>query len=192
MAIAQHVGLSLRTRLQRDLRTATFAGRKRRSDEGDSLLNPYKPYLLERWRCPAERCLPCGSFARSVSAAMEEAMATVAAYACRLRQARGLPPGHPPSAPAPACSGRASVPALDSASGDLAGAAARGETYASRDPSSSTQLHAQSAGVAEAIDLAQDLLDPGAPAASRRSSIYGSRAPPPARSRLYAASYRIV
>ena len=47
-AIAQHVGLSLRT-VQRALRTATFAGRKRRSDHGDSLLNPYKPYLLERW-----------------------------------------------------------------------------------------------------------------------------------------------
>src|SRR6266851_282098 len=47
-AIAQHVGLSLRT-VQRDLRTATFAGRKRRSDAGDSLLTPYKPYLLERW-----------------------------------------------------------------------------------------------------------------------------------------------
>jgi transposase len=47
-AIAQHVGLSLRT-VQRDLRSATFAGRKRRSDRGDSVLNPYKPYLLERW-----------------------------------------------------------------------------------------------------------------------------------------------
>ena len=47
-AIAQQVGLSLRT-VQRDLRTATFAGRKRRSDLGDSGLNPYKSYLLERW-----------------------------------------------------------------------------------------------------------------------------------------------
>jgi len=47
-AIAQHVGLSLRT-VQRDLRSATFAGRTRRSDRGDSVLNPYKPYLLERW-----------------------------------------------------------------------------------------------------------------------------------------------
>src|SRR5262249_16641230 len=47
-AIAQHVGLSLRT-VQRDLRSATFAGRKRRSDRGDSVLNPYKPSLLERW-----------------------------------------------------------------------------------------------------------------------------------------------
>ena len=47
-AIAQQVGLGLRT-VQRDLRSTTFAGRKRRSDRGDSVLNPYKPYLLERW-----------------------------------------------------------------------------------------------------------------------------------------------
>jgi transposase len=47
-AIAQQVGLSLRT-VQRDLRTATFAGRRRRSALGASGLNPYKPYLLERW-----------------------------------------------------------------------------------------------------------------------------------------------
>jgi len=47
-AIAQHVGLGLRT-VQRDLQSATFAGRKRRSDHGESGLNPSKPYLLERW-----------------------------------------------------------------------------------------------------------------------------------------------
>lgn len=32
-----------------DLQTATLAERKRRSDAGDSLLNPYKLSLLERW-----------------------------------------------------------------------------------------------------------------------------------------------
>ena len=42
------LGMSLRT-VQRDLRSATFAGRRRRSDRGESVLNPYKPYLLERW-----------------------------------------------------------------------------------------------------------------------------------------------
>jgi hypothetical protein len=47
-AMAQQVGLSLRT-VQRDLRSATFVGRRRRSDRGESSLNPYKPYLLERW-----------------------------------------------------------------------------------------------------------------------------------------------
>jgi transposase len=41
-AIAQHTGLSLRT-VQRDRRTPTFAGRQRRSDHGDSVLNPYTP-----------------------------------------------------------------------------------------------------------------------------------------------------
>ena len=40
-AIAQHVGMGLRT-VQRDLRSAAFAGRKRRSDLGKSVLNPYK------------------------------------------------------------------------------------------------------------------------------------------------------
>jgi transposase len=42
-AMAQQVGVSLRT-VQRDLRSATFAGRKRRCDLGASVLNPYKAY----------------------------------------------------------------------------------------------------------------------------------------------------
>ena len=42
-------GGSLRT-IQRDLQSATFAGRKHRSDRGESVLNPYKPYLLARWK----------------------------------------------------------------------------------------------------------------------------------------------
>jgi transposase len=46
-AIAQHVGISPRT-VQRDLQTATFRGRQRRSDRGRSLLNPYKAALRER------------------------------------------------------------------------------------------------------------------------------------------------
>jgi len=47
-AMAQHLGMSLRT-VQRDLQRATFTGRKQRSDHGDSVLNPYKGSLLERW-----------------------------------------------------------------------------------------------------------------------------------------------
>jgi hypothetical protein len=47
-AMAPQVGVSLRTG-QRDLRSATFAGRKRRRDRGDSGFNPYKADLLERW-----------------------------------------------------------------------------------------------------------------------------------------------
>jgi hypothetical protein len=47
-AIAQHLGLDRRT-VQHDLRSATFAGRRRRSDLGTSVLHPDKPSLLERW-----------------------------------------------------------------------------------------------------------------------------------------------
>src|SRR5262245_12649978 len=47
-AIAQQVGVNLRT-VQRDLQSAAFAGRKRRRDLGDSVLNPYMVFLLERW-----------------------------------------------------------------------------------------------------------------------------------------------
>jgi transposase len=41
-AIAQHLGLDRRT-VQHDLRSATFAGRLRRSDLGTRVLHPYKP-----------------------------------------------------------------------------------------------------------------------------------------------------
>jgi transposase len=47
-AIAQHVGLGRRT-VQRALPSATLAGRKRRSDLGESGLNPSKPYVRNRW-----------------------------------------------------------------------------------------------------------------------------------------------
>src|SRR5882762_9229300 len=85
-AIAQHVGLSLRT-VQRDLRSATCAGRKRRSDRGDSILNPSKPYLLERWNAG------CYTAMRLFRALRQRGDAggygVVAASARRLRQAQG-------------------------------------------------------------------------------------------------------
>jgi len=90
-AIAQHVGRSLRT-VQRDLRSATFAGRKRRSDRGDSVLNPYKPYLLERWNAGCYTAMRLFRDLRQRGYA--GGYGVVAAYARRLRQAQGLPPGH--------------------------------------------------------------------------------------------------
>ena len=90
-AIAQQVGVSLRT-VQRDLRSATFAGRKRRSDLGDSVLNPYKPYLLERWHAGCYTAMRLFRDLRQRGYA--GGYGVVAAYARRLRQAQGLPPGH--------------------------------------------------------------------------------------------------
>jgi transposase len=90
-AIAPQVGLSLRT-VQRDLRTATFTGRRRRSDLGESVLNPYKPYLLERWNAG------CRTAMRLLRGLRQRGYAggygTVAAYLHRLRQAQGLAPGY--------------------------------------------------------------------------------------------------
>ena len=47
-AIAKQVRLSSRT-VQRHLSTSSFRERQGRSDKGRSLLNPYKPYLLEQY-----------------------------------------------------------------------------------------------------------------------------------------------
>ena len=125
-AIAQQVGLGLRT-VERDLRSATFAGRKRRSDRGDSVLNPYKPYLLERWNAGCYTAMRLFRDLRQRGYA--GGYGVVAAYARRLRQAQGLPPGQPPCAPALACRGRATMSALDAASGHLAGAAASSQAH---------------------------------------------------------------
>ena len=130
-AIAQQVGLSLRT-VQRDLRTATFAGRRRRSDRGDSSLNPYKPYLLERWNAGCYTAMRLFRDLRQRGYA--GGYGVVAAYARRLRQAQGLPPGHRrPRQPLPAVA-EPLVPALDAAPGHLAGAATRDEAHRGRGP----------------------------------------------------------
>ena len=150
-AMAQHVGLSLRT-VQRDLRSATFAGRKRRSDHGDSVLNPYKPYLRERWNAGCYTAMRLFRDLRQRGYA--GGYGVVAASARRLRQAQGLPPGHrrarqPLSAVAePACQ-----PLTPRRAAWLV---LRRETKrAEAEAQQLTQLHAQSPAVAEAIDLAQ-------------------------------------
>jgi transposase len=89
-AIAQQVGLSLRT-VQRDLRTATFAGRRRRRDCGESGLTPYKPYLLERWKAGCYNAMRLCRDLRQRGYA--GGYGVVAASARRVRQAQGLPPG---------------------------------------------------------------------------------------------------
>ena len=151
-AIAQHVGLSLRT-VQRDLRSATFAGRKRRSDCGDSGLNPYKPYLLERWNAG------CYTAMRLFRALRQRGYAggygVVAAYARRLRQAQGLPPGHRrPRQPLPAVAEPLCQPLTPRRASWLV---LRRETKRTDAESQQlTMLRAQQAEVAEAIALAQD------------------------------------
>jgi transposase len=151
-AIAQQVGVSLRT-VQRDLRTATFAGRRRRSDRGESVLNPYKPYLLERWNAGCYTAMRLFRDLRQRGYA--GGYGVVAAYARRLRQAQGLPPGHRRARqPLPAVAEPPCQPLTPRRATWLVlrRAAKRTEAEAQQ----LIQLHAQTAEVAEAIDLAQD------------------------------------
>lgn len=151
-AIAQQVGLSLRT-VQRDLQSATFAGRRRRRDLGDSVLTPYKPYLLERWNAGCDTAMRLFRDLRQRGYA--GGYGVVAAYARRLRQAQGLPPGHRcprqvlPTVAEPLC------PPLTPRRATWL-VLRRPEKRTEAETQQLTQLHAQSAEVAEAIDLAQD------------------------------------
>jgi transposase len=151
-AIAQHTGLSLRT-VRRDLRTTTFTGRQRRSDRGHSLLNPYKSYLLERWNAG------CYTATRLFRELQQRGYAggygTVAAYARRLRQAQGLPPGHRRAhQPLPAVAEPPCQPLTPRRATWLV--LRREAQRTDAEAQQLTQLRAQSAEVAKAIDLAQD------------------------------------
>ena len=151
-AIAQQVGLSLRT-VQRDLRTATFAGRRRRSDLGESGLNPYKPYLLERWNAGCYTAMRLFRDLRQRGYA--GGYGVVAAYARRLRQAQGLPPGHRrPRQPLPAVAEPSCQPLTPRRATWLV---LRRETKRTEaEAQQLAQLREQQAEVTEAIDLAQE------------------------------------
>ena len=151
-AIAQHVGLSPRT-VQRDLRTATCAGRKRRSDAGASLLNPYKAYLLERWNAGCSTAMRL--FRELRQRGYGGGYGVVAAYARRLREAQGLAPGQRrprqglPRVAEPVCQ-----PLTPRRATWLVLRREAKRTQA--EVQQLAQLRAQAADVAEAIDLVQD------------------------------------
>lgn len=150
--IAQHLGLSPRT-VQRDLQTATFPGRKRRSDCGHSLLDPYKATLLEWWTAGCRtalrlfRDLRLGGYTGSYT--------LVAVYVRCLRQTQGLAPGQ-------RCS-RQSLPSVTEP--PVQSLTPRRATWLVLRPVDQrtedeaqqlSLLRAQQAELAEAIDLAQD------------------------------------
>ena len=151
-AIAQHVGMSLRT-VQRDLRRATFLGRKRRSDLGDSVLNPYKPYLLERWNAG---CYTAMRLFRDLrQRGYTGGYGVVAAYARRLRQAQGLPPGHRcPRQPLPAVAEPLCQPLTPRRATWLV--LRREEKRTEAEAQQLAHLREQQPEVAETIDLAQE------------------------------------
>ena len=99
-AIVQQVGIS-RAPSFATCGLSTCPVQKHRRDHGESLLNPYKPYLLERWNAG---CYTAMRLFRDLrQRGYVGGYGVVAAYARRLRQAQGLPPGHRcPRQPLPA------------------------------------------------------------------------------------------
>jgi transposase len=151
-ASAQHVGVSRRT-VQRDLQTATFLGRQRRSDRGRSLLNPYKAALLERWNAGGYTAMRL--FRDLQRRGYTGSYGLVAAYARRLRQAQGLAPGqHRVRQPLPLVAASPYQPLTPRRAAWLV--LRRAEQRTAAEAEQLAQLHTQQADVAEAIDLARD------------------------------------
>ncbi len=151
-AIAGQVGLGQRT-IFRYLHTSTCPGQQHRSTYGRSLLTPYKDYILTRWNAG---CRTAMQLCRELQAqGYTGSYAVVAAYASRLRQTQGLPPGRrSPGQTLPAVTEPASRPLTPRRATWLV---LRREAQRTADDTQQlTQIRAQSAALTEAIDLAQD------------------------------------
>jgi transposase len=151
-AIAAQVGRSCRT-VERYLCLPTWPVQQHRRHYGRSVLNPYKAYLLERWNAGCHTAIQL--FHEIQPRGYTGSYRRVTAYVSRIRQAQGLPPRRQgrrqtlPVVAEPACAPLTSRRATWLV---LRREAKRTEAEAQQ----LTQLHAQSAEVAEAIDLAQD------------------------------------
>jgi transposase len=151
-AIAAHVGRSRRT-VERYLCLPTWPRRQHRRHYGRSVLNPYKAYLLERWNAG---CHTASHLFRELQAqSYPGSYRRVTASVSRIRQAQGLPPRRQGR--------RQTLPVVaEPASPPLTPRRAtwlvlrREAPRTTAEAQQLAQLHAQSAQVAEAIDLAQD------------------------------------
>jgi transposase len=151
-AIATHLGIG-RSTVFRYLRTATLPERTRRADRGRSILNPYKPYLLERWN--AGCCDALRLYGELQQRGYPGSYPTVARYGQRLRQTQGQAPRQRRRRlplPVVAEPRHPLLTARQAAWMVVRRAAQRDEEEAQP----LAQLRAQHAEVAEAIDLAQD------------------------------------
>jgi transposase len=153
-AIAAHLGIGKNT-VFRYLRTATLAERRRRRDRGHSILNPYKPYLLERWN--AGCCDALRLYGELQQRGYPGSYATVARYAQRLRQAQGQAPRQ--RRPRPTLPVVAEPHQRLLTARQAAWLVVRHEEQRTQDDTQQLdELRAQHADVAEAIDLAQDFV----------------------------------
>src|SRR5882672_9879853 len=135
------------------LQMPTWPAQQHRRHYGRSIVNPYKAYLLERWNAGCHTAIQL--FHEIQARGYTGSYRRVTAYVSRIRQAQSIPPRRQgrrqilPVVAEPACAPLTSRRATWLV---LRREAKRTEAEAQQ----LTQLHAQSAEVAEAIDLAQD------------------------------------
>jgi transposase len=152
--MATHLGSGTNT-VFRYRRTPTLPERRRRRDGGHSVLHPYKPYRLERWNAGGHDALRLGGEIQPCGYPGSDA--TVARYAQRLRQAQGQAPRRrPPRRPMPVVA-EPRQPRLTARRAAWL-VVRRPEQRAGAEVPLLAQLRAQHAEVAEAIDLAQDVV----------------------------------
>jgi len=151
-AIATQVGRSQRT-IERYLGLPRWPERQHRSHYGRSILNPYKPYLLERWNAGCHTAIQL--FRELQPRGYTGSYRRVTAYVSRIRQAQGIPPrrqGRHQTLPVVAEPTALPLTPRRATWLVLRREAQRPEAEVQQ----LAQLRAQSAEVAEAIDLAQD------------------------------------
>lgn len=152
-AIAAQVGCSRRT-IERYLQMPTWPVRQHRRHYGRSVLNPYKAFLLERWNAGCHTAIQL--FRALQPRGYTGSYRRVAASVSRIRQAQGVPPRRQGRRQIlPVVAEPVSQPLTPRRATWLV--LRREETRTEAEAQQLAQLHAQSAEVAEAIDLAQDL-----------------------------------
>jgi transposase len=151
-AIAAQVGCSRRT-IERYLQMPTWPVRQHRRHYGRSVLHPYKAFLLERWNAGCHTAIQL--FRELQPRGYTGSYRRVAAYVSRIRQAQGVPPRRQGRRQIlPVVAEPVSQPLTPRRATWLV--LRREETRTEAEAQQLAQLHAQSAEVAEAIDLAQD------------------------------------
>jgi transposase len=152
VAIAAQVGCSQRT-IERYLQMPTWPGRQHRRHYGRSILNPYKAYILERWNAGCHTAIQL--FQELQARGYPGSYRRVTAYVSRIRQAQGIPPRRQARRQTLPVVAEPTARALTPRRATWL-VLRREATRTDAETQQLTRLHAQSAEVAEAIDLAQD------------------------------------
>ncbi|OLE97156.1 MAG: hypothetical protein AUG75_11630 [Cyanobacteria bacterium 13_1_20CM_4_61_6] len=146
------MGCSRRT-IERSLQMPTWPVRQHRRHYGRSVLNPYKALLLKRWNAGCHTAIQL--FREIQPRGYTGSYRRVAAYVSRIRQAQGVPPRRQGRRQIlPVVAEPVSQPLTPRRATWLV--LRRAEKHTEAEAQQIAQLHAQSAEVAEAIDLAQD------------------------------------